>query len=187
MARESSECKDLQLACWVSRLEEGSLQLTYEAVNSGESDLFVFNRLHTGKTADGTFLIDRNLAFVGIEGATARITKRIPEVPDYVDVYAFDIPCATVLSPGEQFTEPISLSIPLKPFSRYSGVIEFHTPCVVREIAFSLGYFRKADLDPRAIGFAQSSEGKLPWVHVSPFDQLLADAAPVLTKIPAMY
>ena len=186
MSVEKPPGQDLQLDFWVSGLGPQSLQVAYEVVNVSDSDIFLFNVLHRERTSSAVYHVDANLVYVFVENDVVHVTKRIAEVPDDVDVPFYDIPCATLLRRGDRCSETLNLPLPLRPFHPYARKVELHDIRTFGKVAFSLGYYRAADLSSRAISQAQTPTGQRPWVYVSPANQLVVRADPIRVSIPVM-
>jgi hypothetical protein len=178
---------DIQLEFRLAGLTPDTLSVTYEAVNSSGEDLYLFNQLYVTRRPDGWFDIDTNLVWINLEDGTAHITKRIPDVPDDLDVYAYMIPCASVLPPGQRIEETIKLALPLRAHNPYLTPSVGGQQGVATTIKFSLGYW-KSSMPPRVPSNpVNTSLGTALFVNVTPYDQLLVTALPIMVAVPVVF
>lgn len=185
MSVEQPPGQDLRLECWIAGLDTHSLHLVYEVSNVGDSDVYLFNHLHSRRTPEPVYMLDPNRVFISIDGDTAHITKQIPDVPEDVHVPYYDIPPASLLRRGDSQTEELHLPLPLHPVQRYSSQTEFFKPHAVTRLDFSLGYFRSSELGERKVSTARTSAGDMPWVHVAPRLQSIVHAPPIRVQLVA--
>jgi len=137
---QQDNCK-LVVQCEIK--EAKTLVLRYTFQNGTPSNIYVFNRLY-GHIEDGpVFSTDVNLLNVEVSERGILLSKKIVPVPPDTEVEKPSIPCASLIRPGKEFTETLTLSLPVRPWTPYhesGGEGALQEP-VLLKVWFEVGYF----------------------------------------------
>ncbi len=172
MSIEMANGKDLKLQCVIEEQTPSMLQLRYDAENVSNSDLYLFNRLHSEYTEDGIFKLDDNLVYIYPEDGGMHLSKRIPEIPPGIFAEMPIVPCTSLLQIGETVGETMKLNLPLQPWDPY---LPDANPAPVSHwdsLVFSLGYFRASEIGQRPVNLVRTTQGQVLHAYVTPYDQL---------------
>jgi hypothetical protein len=166
----------IRLAAQVVEETATSIVLSYDVENAGDERVLVCNRLYNGRTDDGAYIVDPDVAYVLFEpGPVANITKRILDRGDDVMVEQPIQPCATVLEPGARFSEQIALPLPLGPVDPYRPTPRRDPSDAEpsRGLAVTIGWVAAARLNELLMPTVATTAGPLPIVKASPRVQQL--------------
>lgn len=120
---------------------EDEATLRYAAVNRAPEAVFVFNRLWERIEPDGSFATDPDLVWVVVEDERVVLGKKVPPVPEDMDVESRVVPVATRLAPGESIEETVRLVLPLE--SNFPYPVPPSRPVAsALEAFYELGYVR---------------------------------------------
>jgi len=184
--------EDVRLYARVLSMTDSVIVLEYVVDNASSGDVLVCNRLYSGRTPNGVYVIDPNVVYVSIEpGPRPNVTKRVPERGDDVNVEYPIQPVATLLRPGERFGEQFTMTLPLAPVDAYHPLRARPTAATVpsKGLTVSLGWFARKDLDDPLVVDVDTTAGRLPLVKASWVAQSIAQveldvSVPVLAPAP---
>lgn len=122
------------------------LQLTYHMRNTDTVPLYLLNQLwqnirRNPTTSQPQAEAPQNLVNIVEREEWVRISKAIPEIPFGLLVEVPYMPCMLRLEPGADYTQIISLAVPLRPYTTYESNLP-DGPLVTRLLCFELGYLR---------------------------------------------
>ena len=86
--------------------------------------------------------VHKDNAYVYAGDSEVHVEKAIPAIPPGVRPYEPVHPYMTALRPGATFEETVELPLPIQDTRPYRGGPPGEEPVMVREVRFSLGYFR---------------------------------------------
>lgn len=165
-----------------------ALVIEYAVDNTTPSDVLVCNRLYSGRLPNGAYIVDPNVVDVGVgPDLQAELCKWVTERGPDVNVEYPHHPLATMLRPGERFTEQFSVALPLAPVDVYHPLRERPTGSVVpsKGLSLALGWFPRQRLDDGLVVDVDTTAGRLPMVKASWAAQPIArvqlpDSVPVI-------
>jgi SH3 domain-containing protein len=167
-----------------------SIRVTYRAENISAESLYLYNALFVSRRPTGEAEVDPNLAWVRVgTGSVIHFDKKIPEVPDDVDVEYRLVPCASHLQVGQVFQETFVRHIPVEAFDPYKPPdpnAPRHDPVISREARFSLGYSPASEIDAPLLTTTPTTAGPLTIVTMSYLGQRVAEAEPTPLAIPVV-
>jgi hypothetical protein len=173
MSIEMANGKDLELQCVIEEQTAAMLQLRYDAANVSNSDLYLFNRIHSEYTEDGVFKLDDNLVYIYSEDGGIHLSKRIPDIPSGVFAEMPIVPCTMLLRIGERLSETLRLNLPLQPWDPYLPNFRPASVSCWDSLVFSLGYFRASEIGQRPVNYVRTTQGQMLHAYVTPYDQLI--------------
>jgi hypothetical protein len=122
------------------RVSQQVIELAYSVSNRTPSEIYLFNRMYDDVDVAGNFQVDKNICNIEVIDSKIVVSKKIPAIPDSIDVEIPYIPCVTLVAAGDEFTESIQLRLPLKPGTPYVTCDQPIRP-VTLPVFFELGYF----------------------------------------------
>lgn len=132
-----------------------TLMLHYTFNNKSAGNVYLFNRLYRTIDDNQVFVVEPNLLNIEVSERGILLSKKIVPVPAGMEVEKPSVPCASVIKPGAQFQETVSLSLPLMMWTPYLDDEDSQTlaGAVLRRAWFQIGYFPST---PEADALAQS-------------------------------
>lgn len=161
---------DVRLYARVLSMTDTALVLEYAIDNATPGDVLVCNRLYAGRAPDGRYLLDPNVAYVTVApGPSPEVSKRVLERGDDVNVEYPVQPVATLLRPGERFSEQFTVALPLVAQDAYHPLRAQPTqpPVASQGLSLALGWFARATTDDELVVEVDTSAGRLPLVKAS--------------------
>ncbi|MBP9906777.1 MAG: hypothetical protein KBF66_14570 [Rhodoferax sp.] len=117
---------------------EDKLSVSYQFSNYCNSDIFLFNKMYDDVDDEGRYKVDQNLCIIEIQNGNTVISKKIATLPETLLVEALNIPCITVVGPGNSFHETLVLNLPLQAWSPYESASASNR--LDLPVLFQLGY-----------------------------------------------
>jgi hypothetical protein len=120
------------------------VRFTYSVMNNGTSPIYLFNLIDEGYDQQLGYKVNPERCNIELIHSMALISKKIIPVPDTIDVEIRSIPCVTRVAPNGQFSEIISLPLPLKPWTPYDRTVLADGDKRPHSVHahFEIGYFR---------------------------------------------
>ena len=143
LSAENTECA---LTATISFPQPETLQLTYHVRNNDTVPLYLLNQLwqdirRNPATNQPQAEVPSNLVNIVARDEWVKISKAIPEIPFGLLVEVPYMPGMLRLEPGADFTQTITLPVPLRPYTTYESNLP-DGPLVTRLLHFELGYLR---------------------------------------------
>lgn len=117
---------------------EDKLSISYQFSNYCNSDIFLFNKMYDDVDDEGRYKVDENLCIIEIKNGNVVISKKIPTLPEALLVESLNIPCVTIVAPGNSFHETVVLNLPLQVWSPYGSAGA--STRLALPVFFQLGY-----------------------------------------------
>jgi len=162
LSAENAECA---LTVTIALTQPDTLQLEYRVRNHDTVPLYLFNQLWQDLRRDPATnqhqaLVPPNLVNIVERGEWVKISKAIPEIPFGILVEVPYMPFMFRLEPGADYTQTITLPVPLRPYTTYESRRP-DGPLVSRELHFELGYLRGLPELAEAITSLTTSTGEV--------------------------
>lgn len=163
-------------------------RIHYQFRNRRPQTAYVFHWLHRGyDPVEKLFRVDPNLVQIEFEGETLRIGKKVPEVPDDMEVEANMVPCMSATAENGVFAESFALELPIQEQRWYCFVREEKLDPVPTLLSayFELGVGYFVPKVAQRVREVQTTAGPALYTHPFPASaQLLFRVGPFSKKLP---
>ncbi|HUT32678.1 MAG TPA: hypothetical protein VNE39_04285 [Planctomycetota bacterium] len=181
---EALQCS-LQVAIAARNAE--MLGLTYTFENGASRNAYLFNLLYKHIEPGPIFVTDANAVYVELAGEDLVLSKKIIPVPRHMDVEKPNVPCTTLVKPGERFQGDVLIPLPLQVNTPYEGYedADLAPRPVLRKASFEIGFFL-ASPEGEALGEkVRTMAGEATYFYpFSPSSQKLLRVGPFSEAVP---
>jgi hypothetical protein len=174
---------EAELKVQVLQTTKSSIQISYHFKNKSVSDIYLFNKLFDNISDEGVFDYDKSKLYVIVGNDGVLISKSIIEVPKNIKVEYKEIPCTTKVLPMTDFSEIITVQLPLKLNEPY-GRRKANTNTKDLPLYFNLGYFVGVADAEKMAKMVKTPSGLVHYFHPFAFqDQKILQVGPFENKI----
>ena len=169
--------------------EARALTLTYTFENGSAQNAYLFNLLYESIGDGPVFFTEANAIYVDLEDGAVALSHKIVPVPEGLKVEKPNVPCTTLVKPGECFQQMVALQLPLRvrtPYRRYEDKDLADRP-VMRKAFFELGFFLAAREGESLGKKVKTSAGEATYFYpFSPASQKLLRVGPFSETVPVL-
>jgi hypothetical protein len=167
---QMSKDTSVTISARLERFDERGFVVSYRLQNRGPAAVWVFNRLFDTEPS-GRYRLNPARAYVALlpEGVLC-VSKRLLAVPPLISVEFPEIPCVSVLGPGESLEETLRFGFPLREVNPYQlGEPRSVTADAVAFVRLEVGYMpaleglellRVRDVEGRELAYPRYGEAQ---------------------------
>jgi len=182
-----SEALKCTLRVAVTVQEARALTVAYTFENGSTQNAYLFNLLYERIGPGPMFFTDPNAVYVDLEGGDLMLSQKIVPVPEGMKVEKPNVPCTTLVRPGERFQQMVALRLPLRvrtPYRRYEDKDLADRP-VMRKASFELGFFLASPEGERMGAKVKTPAGEATYFYPFPvLSQKLLRVGPFAEAVP---
>jgi hypothetical protein len=168
---------------------EKILVLRYTFRNGSSQNAYLFNQLYKDIVDGPMFETDANLLNVEVSQGGILLSKKIVPVPPDIDVEKPILPCTTLVKPGSEFSETISLPLPLISWTPYhvSPHSQSGQQPIPSKVWFELGYFPSNPQSDALVQRVRTKGGEAFYFDPFPIDgQKTLGVGPLPVSVPVI-